>query len=283
MTHSIVTFISDLGTKDGSVGVVRSVVRSLAHSVVFEDLTHKITPFNITEASLCLARAVPYLQPGVVLAIVDPADSRPVIVEVGGGQSYLVGPDNGVLASAVALVGGATAAYEIKADAFVESNSSVSKARDVFAHAVARLCNGEEITDFATSIDTASLVPGLMNVAEKDEDGRISSQVLWIDTFGNIHLNVEPDQLPAGVDFACQIGELARPLKLVDSLKEVDKGDVVLMSNSHGLMKICARSASASEKLGIVEDSGIIVMPAELAGVELAKANGGEVHVELKL
>ena len=54
--------------------------------------------------------------PGVVLAVVDPGvgtDRRAVAIEVGDGESYLVGPDNGLLAPAVAMVGGATAAVEL--------------------------------------------------------------------------------------------------------------------------------------------------------------------------
>ena len=52
-------------------------------------------------------------------AVVDPGaggDRRAVAVEVGDGASVLVGPDNGLLAAAVALVGGATAGTNSAAD-----------------------------------------------------------------------------------------------------------------------------------------------------------------------
>src|SRR3546814_6721054 len=80
------------------------------------DLTHEIAPYDVRAGSLTLGRAAQYLCPGVVLAVVDPGvgtDRRGVAIEVGGGQSYLVGPDNGLLASAVAMSGGATAAVEL--------------------------------------------------------------------------------------------------------------------------------------------------------------------------
>src|SRR5688500_3597877 len=111
-----ITFLSDYGTGDEFVGVVHSVIRSIAPHVTVIDLTHEIPPYDIRAGSLTLGRAAQYLCPGVVLAVVDPGvgtERRGVAVEVGEGQSFLVGPDNGLLASAVAMSGGATAAVEL--------------------------------------------------------------------------------------------------------------------------------------------------------------------------
>ncbi|MEQ1787398.1 MAG: SAM-dependent chlorinase/fluorinase, partial [Acidimicrobiales bacterium] len=111
-----ITFLSDYGTSDEFVGVVKSVIRSIAPAVTVIDLSHEIPAYDVRAGSLTLGRAAQYLCPGVVLAIVDPGvgtERRAIAVEVGGGQSYLVGPDNGVLASAVAMSGGATAVVEL--------------------------------------------------------------------------------------------------------------------------------------------------------------------------
>src|SRR5690606_25732908 len=111
-----ITFLSDYGTADEFVGVVHAVIRSIAPHVHVIDLTHEIPAYDVRAGSLTLGRAVQYLCPGVVLAVVDPGVGTPrrgIAVEVGGGQSYLVGPDNGLLASAVALCGGATAVVEL--------------------------------------------------------------------------------------------------------------------------------------------------------------------------
>ena len=92
------------------------MIRSIAPDVAVIDLTHEIPPYDVRAGSLTLGRAAQYLCPGVVLAVVDPGVGTPrraVAIEVGDGQSYLVGPDNGLLASAVAMSGGATAAVEL--------------------------------------------------------------------------------------------------------------------------------------------------------------------------
>src|SRR5262245_37557024 len=71
------------------------------------DVTHEVPPFDVRAGGLALVRALQYLPDGVVLAVVDPGvgtERRCIAVEVEGG--FLVGPDNGLLAPAVAMVGG---------------------------------------------------------------------------------------------------------------------------------------------------------------------------------
>ena len=112
-----VSFLSDYGTDDEFVGVVHSVIRSIAPQAAIVDLTHGIAPHDVRAAGLALARTVQYVAtPGVILAVVDPGVGtarRAIAVEVGDGQSYLVGPDNGLLAPAVSMVGGADRAVSL--------------------------------------------------------------------------------------------------------------------------------------------------------------------------
>jgi len=92
---------------------VKSVIHSITPDVRIADVTHNIAAHDVRAGGLALARAAAYLNPGIVLAVVDPgvgSARKAVAVEVGDGSTILVGPDNGLLAPAVALVGGATAA-----------------------------------------------------------------------------------------------------------------------------------------------------------------------------
>ena len=67
-----ISFLSDYGLDDEFVGVVKSVIRSVAPRVDVVDITHGIAPHDVRAGSLALARSVQYLNPGVVLAVVDP-------------------------------------------------------------------------------------------------------------------------------------------------------------------------------------------------------------------
>src|SRR5438128_7696343 len=113
-----VSFLSDYGLADEFVGVVKAVIRTIAPHAVVIDITHDIPPHDVSAGALLLARSVQYLPSGVVLAVVDPGvgtDRRAVAVEVddADGPTAFVGPDNGLLAPAVAMAGGATRAVSL--------------------------------------------------------------------------------------------------------------------------------------------------------------------------
>src|SRR3954447_1392346 len=155
--YDTISFLSDYGTDDEFVGVVKSVIRQLAPAVAVIDVTHGIAPHDVRGGALTLARSAQYLAPGVVLAVVDPGvgtERRAVAVEVGDGISVLIGPDNGLLAPAVAMVGGATRAVELTNPDYQQpAPGPTFDGRDVFAPAAAHLCNGVPLSEFGPEID----------------------------------------------------------------------------------------------------------------------------------
>src|SRR5688500_4191589 len=193
-----ISFLSDYGLEDEFVGVVKSVVRSLAPDVMVIDITHNIAPHDVRAGGLALARASQYLAPGVVIAVVDPgvgSTRRAVALEVGDGQSILVGPDNGLLAPAVAMCGGATAAVVLDKPEFhlVSADEGVGvtfAGRDIFAPVAAHLCLGVALEELGTAIDVETLTPGLIPVARNENDA-IVAEVLWVDRCGNAQLNID--------------------------------------------------------------------------------------------
>ena len=267
-----ISFLSDYGREDEFVGVVHSVVRSIAPHVTVIDVSHDVTPYDVRAGGLALARAAQYLVPGVVLAVVDPGvgtSRRPVVVEVGEGQSYLVGPDNGLLAPAVAMVGGATGAFVLDNDDYrLPAPGATFDGRDVFAPAAAHLCAGVAPADLGTPIDPVQLTPGILPVSELGDDGSLATEVLWIDRFGNLQLNVDPAQLvdwPSTVRLA--VGEggdgETRIATRVGSFAEIGVGAIGLLVDSYGLIAIAANQGSAAEVLRVGEAEQITLQPVE--------------------
>ena len=107
-TPEFVSFLSDYGHADEFVGVCKAVMLGLAPELTIVDVSHNIPAHNVRAGSLALVRSIQYLPDGIVLAVVDPGvgtDRRAVAVETETG--VFIGPDNGLLAPAVAMVGGA--------------------------------------------------------------------------------------------------------------------------------------------------------------------------------
>lgn len=255
---STISFLSDYGYEDEFVGVVHSVIRSIAEHVSVVDITHGVAAHDIRAGSLALARAVHYLCPGVVLAVVDPSvgtSRRAVAIEVGHGESYLVGPDNGLLAAAVGLVGGATRALQITSrDHRLFSDAGATfDGRDVFAPAAAHLCNGVPLEELGQLIDPASLVPALLPVA-KLQDGEIAAEVLWVDRFGNCQLNVDPSDLESfGETVLLSANNSERVATLVEAYDYVPTGRVGLIVDSSGLLSVSVARGSAASELQLSE------------------------------
>jgi S-adenosyl-L-methionine hydrolase (adenosine-forming) len=275
-----ISFLSDYGTSDEFVGVVHSVIRSLAPHVTVVDITHDVRPYDIKGGSLTLARSVQYLCPGVVLAVVDPGvgtNRRAVAIEVGDGESYLVGPDNGLLAPAVGLVGGATAAVELTAPEYqLAAPGATFAGRDVFAPAAAHLCAGVPLDALGPRVDPAELIPGLVPLT-REEDGALMAEVLWVDRYGNCQLNVDPDEIEGWGDRVqlrwTRPSEGVRTARRARAYDDLAAGQVGLVVDSYGLVSVIVTRGSAAETLGLVAGDELALIP--LAGDEDAAGGNG--------
>jgi len=277
-----ISFLSDYGTTDEFVGVVKSVIRSIAPQVTVVDITHDIQPYDVKGGALTLARSVQYLCPGVVLAVVDPGvgtDRRAVAIEVGDGQSFLVGPDNGLLASAVGMVGGATDAVELANPEYrLASPGPTFDGRDVFGPAAAHLCAGVPLEALGPRVDPAELVPGLVPLP-RDENGAIVGEVLWVDRYGNCQLNIDPDQISSWGDRVqlrwTRPTEGTRTALRVRAFDELGIGQVGLVVDSYGLLAVALSRASAADALQIAAGDELALVPLGDAGGQEGDALAG--------
>ena len=251
--YSTVSFLSDYGNKDEFVGVVKSVIRSIAYEVSVIDITHGIKPHDIRAGSLALARASQYLLPGIVLAVVDPgvgSDRRAVAIEVNDGEYVFVGPDNGLLALAIAMIGDVTTVIELdNPDFHIPTYSSTFDGRDIFAPVVAHLCKGVPIKELGTPIPELSLQPGLMPVSSA-EGNFLVAEVLWQDHFGNLQLNISQEDIEGfNENLVVHIGEKVRTVRRVNAFSEIQESEIGIISDSSGLLSLCAFGRSAAEEM----------------------------------
>lgn len=270
-----VSFLTDYGTADEFVGVVKAVIRDLAPHVGVIDLTHEIAPFDIRAGSLALARCIGYVPSGVVLAIVDPGvatDRRAVAIEVADGAGVVIGPDNGLLAPAVAMAGGAERAVELSNPGYqLEAAGATFAGRDIFAPAAAHVCNGVDLGQLGAEIDPVLLLPGTVPLPRQDSDALVT-EVLWIDRFGNAQLNVGPDDLPPawGPHLQVRVGMPTDPSGVsvrragrASSFAELSGGAVGLVLDSYGMLAVAMDQRSAAEELGLVPGDQVTIVPLE--------------------
>ena len=269
--YDTISFLTDYGTADEFVGVVKSVLRDLAPHATVVDLTHHVPPFDVRAGAFALARCIPYVAEGVVLAVVDPGvgtDRRAIAVEVSGGRGVMVGPDNGLLGPAVALAGGAERAVILDDDSFhLAAPGATFAGRDVFAPVAAHLCNGTDLGVLGSPIDPALLLPSVIPLP-RVEGATLVCEAVWVDHFGNVQLNVGPDDLEEawGPDWGgrvrVRVGEHVRSMLVVDSYGAISPGAPGLVVDSYGMLSIALDRFSAAEELGIGPTDLVVLQPA---------------------
>ena len=272
--YDTISFLSDYGTDDEFVGVVKSVIRDIAPAVTVIDLTHGIAPFDVRAGSLALARCISYVPSGVIIGAVDPgagSTRRGIAVEVADGEGVLVGPDNGLLAPAVAMAGGAGRVVELTRPAYrLESPGSTFDGRDVFAPAAAHLCNGVDLMELGDAVDADLLLPGVVPLPQTSDE-TVIAQVLWVDRFGNAQLNVGADDL--GADFEERVtlrvsaptdptGGTSRSAQRVSAFAELSTGAVGIVTDGSGMLAITMNQRSAADEIGIDVGDQVTLTPA---------------------
>jgi S-adenosylmethionine hydrolase len=263
----VVSFLSDYGLTDEFVGVCKAVVLRAAPSAQIIDVTHGIPPFDVRAGALALARSIQYLPPGVVLAVVDPGvgtERRAVAVEVESG--FLVGPDNGLLAPAVAMLGGASRVVSLTNPEYqLEAPGATFAGRDIFAPAAGYLAAGTALEALGEPIDPLSLVPGTVPLP-KDEGGRAEGEVLWVDRYGNAQLNIDPGDLAAlgvepGGPLEIRCGQDRRTGRWVGSYAEAGPFELAVVVDSYGLVSLTLDRRPAAEELGLRAGSAVTLGP----------------------
>jgi S-adenosylmethionine hydrolase len=265
----LIAFASDYGLRDEFVGVCKAVMLGLAPDVRVLDISHEIPAHDVRAGALLLVRAVQYLPDDcIVVAVVDPGvgtSRRLVGVEVAGG--ILLGPDNGLLAPAVAMAGGARSVVALDdPDYQLPAPGPTFAGRDVLAPAAGHLASGVPLAQLGSPVDPGGLVPGLVSLPEVRPDGSIAGEVWWVDRFGNCQLNIDPGELGAGGARAGGRVEVHLPNEIrvarwVHTYSDARPSELVLLVDSYGLLAMALDRESAAAALGLKAGSGVILVP----------------------
>lgn len=270
-----ISFLSDFGHRDEFVGVVHGVLAKLAPGSRVIDVGHGFPRGNVKSAALALTRAVQYLPEGVCLAVVDPGvgtDRKAIAAETPWGT--FVGPDNGLLSPAVAMVGGATKIVSIdNPEAIIPSPGQTFHGRDVFAPAAALIASGEAgIDELGPEVAGEEIVPLLLPLTET-EGSVISGEVWWVDNFGNVQTNIAPEDLQGlgleiGETITVKVGAVIHSIPWVGSYGDVGEGETLIHVDSVGLLAIAVRGGRADEELNLAEGVAVSLAGSRSATVE---------------
>lgn len=253
---TIITLMTDFGPKDGNVGVMKGVILKIAPQVQIVDLSHLISPQNIAEAALILARSAPYFAPGTIhIVVVDPGVGtirRPMAARL--GLQYFVGPDNGtitLLLEKLEIQGETAQFYHLnRSEYWLPEISHVFHGRDIFAPSAAHLAAGVTPGELGTPFND----PVRLALPQPERTSRgWHGQIIHIDHFGNLATNIRSEHLKE------TIGQITRRVivrlcevditDMVDTFGERPSGTLVALLGSTGNLIVSVVNGNAAARL----------------------------------
>jgi S-adenosylmethionine hydrolase len=247
MTSGIITLLTDFGTADAFVGIMKGVILGINPQARLIDLTHAIGPQQLLPAALILRSSAPFFPPGTIhVALVDPgvgSARRPIAIET--ERAFLVGPDNGVLSLAAAALGCRHIRTIETQELFRQPVSQTFHGRDIFAPVAAHLSRGLAFDTLGSPLDS---VVELTVPAPQHTTAGIRGEVIHVDHFGNLLTNIDADALarfPAQ-RVSVSIGQtpVAGP---VAAYAAVSEGTALAIVGSWGVVEIAVRNGSAAQ------------------------------------
>lgn len=252
MNSGVITLITDFGTKDGYVGIMKGVMLRINPEVRVIDITHEIPPQDIFKAGFVLKNSYRYFPDNSIhLVVVDPgvgSKRRAILVEA--GDHFFIGPDNGVFTFIYELETTKRVIELTNERYFLQNISKTFHGRDIFAPVAAHLSRSISPESFG---DICNDVVRISIPKPEIESGTIKGIVSHIDSFGNLVSNIPEDLFTKPKregEYKIFIGkEILR--KVNDSYSEVKEGEVVAIFGSSGYLEISTRNQNAQQKLGL--------------------------------
>jgi len=184
---AIITLTTDFGEKDYFVGAIKGAVYSELESARIVDISHLISPFNITEAAYVIKNAYKSFPKGTIHLIGIDAELTPenrhIALLLDG--HYFICADNGIMCLLTSEIV-PEKIVEINIHSNIQSNFPVL---DVFVKAAAHIARGGTLEVIGKPIQHIRQIKDVSPVIN-NERNQIIGSVLYIDNYGNVVTNI---------------------------------------------------------------------------------------------
>lgn len=257
--------MSDFGVQSLSVGMMKSAIFEINPNVFIIDLMHGLPDFELSTAARTIETAAT-LKPGIHVCVVDPGvgtGRKAIIIKTKRGD-YLIGPDNGSLIPAAALMGGIEEVVEISNNKFMRNPiSPVFHGRDIFAPAAAHLSKYVALSFFGERVNPLTLVE--RPYPEAFVRGKeINCEVISLNKFGSLHLNIHHDEwdklgLTIGDRISFKSGKINISIPYVKTFGDVDLGMPIIFKDEYCRLELSLNKSNFARRYGIKTGDKVLI------------------------
>jgi len=249
----LISLLTDFGTDDAFVGVMKGVIAGICPDARVVDVTHAVPRHNIAAAAFHLAAAFPYFPEGTIhVVVVDPGvgSGRKVVAMASRGHIFIA-PDNGVLTLVERGHGHSKLVEATNKRFFLPEVSATFHGRDVFAPVAAHVAGGLSLDELGPAMTEICLAP--VAEAHADSQGVMHGVVLWSDRFGNLITNIPADMLEGiGQREVLRVRIGNRTVEgLSRTYADAAAGEPLAMIGSFGHLEIAVRLDNAAKVLDV--------------------------------
>jgi S-adenosyl-L-methionine hydrolase (adenosine-forming) len=243
----LIALLTDFGTRDAYVGVMKGVILGIAPTARLVDLSHEVPPQDVRTGAFQLLTSYRYFPKGTVfLSVVDPgvgSSRRALAVRI--GDHYFVCPDNGLLTPLLAREPVLEAVAIESPQHRLAQVSATFHGRDLFAPAAAYLAEELAIEALGPSVAPENLVR-LDWPEPRQHEGTWQAEVVYADRFGNLVTNLPAAALEGSWHAKVGPSEIG-PVRR--TYADVALGMPLAYVGSSGFLELAIRGGSALERL----------------------------------
>lgn len=252
----LVTLLTDFGTRDPYVGIMKAVMLSVSLDIRIVDVTHEVRPRDILHGAYLFKTAYRWFPKGAVhVAVVDPGvgTERRAVAFRAGGWTF-VGPDNGVFSYVVRAETVEEAVEINNPDVMLRGIGDTFQGRDIFAPAAVLLAVGVPLAELGPPVDSLAAAADL---EPREKDGALQAKIVHIDRFGNCITNVEHRHaaLWSGVQVDVAGRKITGPAR---TYQDVPSGESLVLFGSSGHLEVAINCGNAAVEFGL--DNGDILV-----------------------
>ncbi len=270
-----IALITDFGTQDAYVGIMKGVIARINPQACVIDLSHGIEPGDVYRAAFELWQAVQYFPKDTIfVTVVDPGvGTARRAIAVNWPTFTCVGPDNGVF-SYLYIFQNPVSAIELTQESYhLKPTSQTFHGRDIFAPVAAHLSKGTRMKDLGKPIEDPIRFP--LPLLQIERGPTIRGVIMHADRFGNLTTSIGYLKQESGsLAFDPWLPHLPRvtfkgepliyiknhyPLPIHSTYTDVEEGRPVAYINSSGLLELAVRAGSAAKTLKLAREQRILL------------------------
>lgn len=264
---AIITLTTDFGEKDHFAGAIKGAIYSELPEVRIVDVSHSVSPFNISEAAYIILNAYSSFPKGTIHIIGIDSELNPENkhIAVNLDDHYFICANNGIMSMICAEIA-PEKIVEINIHDKIETNFPVL---DVFVKVACHIARGGTLEIIGKVINTIKPIKNL-NPFVNDDKNQIIGSVIYIDNYGNVVTNIkkkffEDIQKTREYEISARNHKFRKIYNKysdvvnfdIEESKRNDEGKGLVVFNSAGYLEIavyksnCSTVGSASTLMGL--------------------------------